>query len=112
MKLDNETWLIEIGDEIIEKKSDSGYETLNEVEKSIYCFWVVDYAVRNSGTLDAVEDLYPQALTELNDHANSNGWSEMSVLIANSSDSAMFCDLYYEKFEMACNEVRSSYEST
>ena len=57
-KMDNETWLIEIGDEIIEKKSNSNYEDLSELEKSVYCFWVIDYAVRNSGTLGPFADLY------------------------------------------------------
>lgn len=112
MDMDNETWLIEIGDEIIEKKASLGYESLNKLEQSIYCFWVIDYAVRNSGSLEPIDEIYPSAMDELKNNAHSNKWSHLLKLLATSLDQESFCNDYYELFESACSDVRSAYENT
>ena len=110
MELDNESWLIEIGDEIIHKKSNSGYDALDEIEKAIYCFWVVDYAVRNSGTLDSVEDLNPNSIPELIKYANENQLENLSKLLSNKKEE-QFCREYYGAFEKACSDLRQKYNS-
>jgi len=111
MKLDNESWLIEIGDVVIEKKADSSYSNLSEIEKAIYCLWVIDYSVRNSGTLEAVDDLHPNALDELHEYANTHNWNSISTLLSKSENETAFCNEYYELFDSACNEIRSKYEN-
>ncbi len=109
---DNETWLIEVGDEIIEKKASSGYEKLSMLERSIYCLWVLDYAVRNSGGLGQIEDLHSSALVELLSSAESQNWKRVESLVSGSENEPEFCEKYYEQFDLACNELRSQYEST
>lgn len=56
---DCETWLIETGDGIIEKKASFGVSALSSLERLIYCLWVADYGMRNAGDLETAFDLYP-----------------------------------------------------
>jgi hypothetical protein len=108
MELDNETWLIELGDDVIEKKAKSGIETLTDYEKSVYCLWVIDYSIRNSGTLGALEDIHPDAISELEHLTSENNWlSKFSIKEISSSEEA-----YYKNFEELCNELRSVQAST
>jgi hypothetical protein len=55
---ENETWLIEVGDEVIVKESEQGRAALTEIERLIYCVWVADYSLRNAGDLLTADDLY------------------------------------------------------
>jgi hypothetical protein len=55
---DNETWLVETGDEIIQKKADSGAESLTPWQRLVYCLWVADYGMRNAGDLDTAKEIY------------------------------------------------------
>ncbi|TAA42571.1 hypothetical protein [Corallincola spongiicola] len=103
MELDNETWLIEFGDDVIEKKAELGIEALTDYEKVVYCFWVIDYSIRNSGTLDAIEDIYPEAISEFEALAGKNHWlSKFNIKEVSSSEEA-----YYRNFEVFCSELRS-----
>ncbi|MCA0895125.1 hypothetical protein [Microbulbifer agarilyticus] len=103
MDLDNETWLIELGDDVIEKKAEIGIEALTDYEKAVYCLWVIDYSIRNSGTLDALEDIYPKAISDLESLIGKNNWlSKFRVKEISSSQEA-----YYNNFEELCSELRS-----
>jgi hypothetical protein len=109
--MDNETWLIEVGDEVIVKKSQSSYEALSEIDKSIYCFWVIDYAVRNSGTLGPLNELHPSAINELMDKAIKHKWIHLYNLLSASGQEKAFCELYYKQYDLACSEIRFAYEN-
>ncbi len=61
---DNETWIIETGDAVIQKKASTGIESLSAVERLIYCLWVADYGMRNAGDLDTALDVYSDFQTE------------------------------------------------
>lgn len=106
---DVETWLIDAGDEIIRKKASIGIAGLSEVERAILCLWVVDYAVRNSGTLHPMRALYPDALVELHSFAISTGLSELAALTGNPGDETAFCADYHGRFETAGTELRQCY---
>ncbi len=108
MELDNETWLIEFGDDVIEKKAEIGVKALTDYEKTVYCLWVIDYSIRNSGTLDSLEDIYPDAISEFESVASKNNWlSTFSIQeICNNQEA------YYNNFEELCNELRSIQVST
>jgi hypothetical protein len=56
---DNETWIIEAGDEVISKKASVGIARLSRKERLVYCLWAADYGMRNAGDLDTARDLYP-----------------------------------------------------
>ena len=55
---DNETWVIETGDAIIQKKASLGMAGISPWEALVYCVWVADYGMRNAGDLDTAEDVY------------------------------------------------------
>ena len=54
---DNETWIIEAGDAVIQKEARLGIGRLTPWEALVYCVWVADYGMRNAGDLDTAEDL-------------------------------------------------------
>ena len=110
MNLINESWLIEIGHDVIEKKTHVGLQALNKTEKAIYCLWVIDYAVRNSGSLAPIEDLHPGALKELEDYADAYGWKAVSSMLRLSADEETFFSKYLDRFDSACGEIRAQYE--
>jgi hypothetical protein len=114
MVSENETWLVETGDIVIAKKTGSDLSSLTDTERAIYCFWVIDYSVRNSGTLGAMEDLYPNALSELNQFARKNHCARLSLISdpVSSTDEEKFCEDFYRLFDAACNEMRALYERT
>lgn len=112
MVSDNETWLLDIGDEVIRKKAAVGYDTLSSMEKAIYCLWVIDYAVRNAGDLSALADLHPSAIDELMSFALSTHNDTLRQLLQGGKDDAEFCERYYAHFESVCNEIRTLYGRT
>ncbi len=52
---DNETWIIEAGDAVINKEAAGGSDSLGSWERLVYCLWVADYGMRNAGDLDAAQ---------------------------------------------------------
>lgn len=112
MELDEESWLIDIGDEIINKIAETGIDSLNNIEHAVYCLWVIDYVVRNAGSLESVEDLYPTAVQKLSILSKANGWLLNSEVEAEARNSELFCSSYYDSFDVKCGELRSAYENT
>jgi hypothetical protein len=56
--IDNETWIIETGDAVIQKKARVGINALSPWEALVYCVWVADYGMRNAGELDTAQGVY------------------------------------------------------
>jgi len=59
-----ETWVIEVGGDVIEKEASQGRAALTSREKLIHCLWVADYGMRNAGDLETAADLYANFQTE------------------------------------------------
>ena len=114
MVSENETWLIDVGDTVIAKKTELGLSSLTDIERAIYCFWVADYSIRNSGTLGAMEDLYSDALSELNQFARKSACSQLSRIsdFNETIGEEEFCENYCRLFESACTEIRELHERT
>ena len=106
MTEDMETWLIDTGDEVIRKKAVTGLDGLLPAERAIYALWVVDYAVRNSGTLLPMSEIYPAALVELRAFAALRDLPTLTLLAGSAADEAAFCADYYRHFEMASQELK------
>src|SRR5258708_32374277 len=106
MNDDLEAWLLEAGDDVIRKKSVSDHSSLAPLEQAIYALWVVDYAVRNSGTLGPMQELHPQALQELFAFSQSANLPALSVLLQSSANESHFCSTYSNQFGAACAELR------
>ncbi len=112
MSIENENWLIETGDAVIAKRAASGSSSLSDAERATYCLWVIDYSVRNSGTLNEIEGLYPAALAELNQFARENQCSRLLQISSteNQTSDERFLEEYYRLFDPACAEIRKLYE--
>lgn len=106
MSPDAETWLLDAGDEVIAKKSKHGAASLSDVEKAIYCLWVLDYAVRNSGSFGPMMELYPRAKDELLAFAQARRLEGMAAWLLSAADEDAFCADYYSHFDQACLELR------
>ncbi len=70
--------------------------------------WALDYAVRNAGSLDALEDVHETAIEELAAFAHAEKIDMLSKLLdmAAHEDEDAFVDAYYEQFDTACIELR------
>lgn len=101
----NETWLIEIGDEVIAKKADQGKEALSAIERLIYCVWVADYSMRNAGDLLTAEDLYAPYREEGERLAEGIGLAKTRA--AFSLSSAKLEASYFDVVEGICSELQS-----
>lgn len=56
--MNNETWVVEEGGRIIEKKARVGIDGLTDWERLVYSLWVADYGMRNAGDLETASDVY------------------------------------------------------
>jgi hypothetical protein len=100
----NETWIIDAGDAVIQKKAQEGIGNLTPLERLIYCVWVADYGMRNAGDLDTARDLHADFQTEAARLAND-------LLLKATRDAFELSteDLsrqYFERFDDICHELR------
>jgi hypothetical protein len=106
MHTDNETWVIEAGDRVIQKKARAGVERLSPWEKLVYCLWVADYGMRNAGDLDTAAEVYPQF------HLDAQRMAEtLSLRLTHEAFSLSQGDLereYFDRFEAICIEIRAA----
>ncbi|UPG91048.1 hypothetical protein L2Y96_04510 [Luteibacter aegosomaticola] len=103
---DMEDWLIEVGDYVIQKKANVGLDGLSTIEVAIYAMWVVDYSVRNSGTLFPMTELYPEALEKLAAFAADNHLEALNALASAECDDEAYGDVFYQWFELATLELK------
>lgn len=105
---ENETWLIDTGDIVVGKMSVVGDSNRSKVERLVYCLWIADYGMRNSGDLDTALDWYPDFQREAVDLAG-----ELGLAFTQESFSLPLSTLqnqYFERFERICNEIKSIYK--
>jgi len=107
---DLEFWLLEAGDAILNKKAVSGWESLTTTEQAIYHLWVIDYAVRNSGSLELVADFQPEAVPLLQAFATEHQLTILADWLQTTSNEALFCDNYEASFNDACQQLKQHQE--
>jgi hypothetical protein len=90
---DNETWIIEAGDAVLERRTSVGISGLSQVERLVYCLWVADYGMRNAGDLQTARDLYPAFKREA---------LQLATLPTRSLQPQ-----YFARFDRMCAEIRS-----
>lgn len=101
---DAEGWLLDAGDVVIRKEAKGA--ALSELDRAVYCMWVLDYAVRNSGTLEPMRELHPAARDELLAFARARRLEALAAWLGGAADEAAFCAEYYSNFERGCTELR------
>lgn len=108
---DFETWIIEAGDIVIRKLVAEGPHSLSATEQAIHDLWEVDYAVRNSGSLDVLEDIHPNAAIDLVDFLLAKGDSSLANSLLAMTRSGEPSAIYYSIFCELCGTLRRLYPS-
>ena len=105
MTIENETWIIEAGDAIIQKRAEQGDGALTPLEQ-LHCLWVADYGMRNAGDLITARDVYPAFRDEA-----ARLSRELALPLTHSAFGLHRSDLeqcYFELFDQICNEIRAA----
>jgi hypothetical protein len=104
--IDNETWVIEAGDAVIDKEARSGSGSVRPWERLVYCLWVADYGMRNAGDLNAAEDVHADFQSEGRRLAE-----ELSLRLTHEAFSLPRSALekeYFIRFDEICHEIRNA----
>jgi hypothetical protein len=100
----NASWIVERGDEVIQKKASTGMDSLSPWERLVYCLWVADYGMRNAGDLTTAKSLYGRFQTEGRQIAK-----QLSLAAAHEAFSLSKHALereYFDRFESICDELK------
>lgn len=100
----NESWLVEAGGDVVEKKAKVGVHGLSASERLLYCFWVIDYCMRNAGDLVQVDLLHQNCIGDAAQLSKN-----LSLISAEQAFSLPISELeaqYEARFEAVCNEVK------
>ncbi len=100
----NETWVIEAGDDVIQKKARVGIAALDPKEKLLYCLWVADYGMRNAGDLTTARDLY--AAFQEEGASLSKGLSLEFTHETFVLPKEVLERQYFERFDRVCDEIK------
>jgi hypothetical protein len=102
---ENERWIVDAGDAVIQKKVSDGATALSPADRLVYCLWVADYSMRNAGDLDTAGDLYADFQREAARLAR-----ELSLDFTHetfSLASASLCQQYFDRFDRVCEEIKN-----
>src|SRR5438034_9972597 len=103
---ENESWVVERGAVVIEKKSQSGVTSLSAWERLVHCIWVADYMMRNAGDFANAEDMYPDFQADARRFAKE--LSLPATCEAFSLSQHKLQREYFQRFEAICDEVRKA----
>src|SRR5712691_6133505 len=104
--IDNETWVIEAGDAVIQKKARSGLGGLAPWERLVYCLWVTDYGMRNAGDLATAHDVWADFQSEARRIAE-----DLLLRLTHEAFSLRRSVLereYFIRFDEICHEIRNA----
>ncbi|MCF6177171.1 MAG: hypothetical protein L3J71_15550 [Victivallaceae bacterium] len=108
--MDADTWILEAGDEIIHLKENQKRK-LSDIETFIYLIWILDYAVRNAGAKEALEDFQDFDLSIFSSLCIKFEMPYLpAVLKAGNND--LFCVKYYDVFEQVISKLKEKYKIT
>ncbi len=110
MAHDNETWIIEASDSVVERRAALGLDTLSSLDRMVYCLWVVDYGMRNAGDLETAYDLYEPFQGEGARYAKELGLSQTYAAFTLSQFELE--TRYFDVFDAICAEIRAASAST
>jgi hypothetical protein len=102
----NQTWVVETGDRVIQKKAKAGVASLNDWERLVYCLWAADYMMRNAGNFANAADQYPMFRTDAAQIA-----ARLGLAVACDTFSLSERKLqkeYFERFERVVEEIKNA----
>lgn len=103
---DNQTWLIDAGHDVIEKRIAQGEAALTPYEQLIHRFWVIDYSMRNAGDLATAHDLAPHFRSEGLGAAQALGLPHATGMFTLSEGELE--RRYFDLFDAVVEELRST----
>jgi hypothetical protein len=104
--IDNETWLIQAGDAVIQKRATEDLDSLGPWERLVYCLWAGDYGMRNAGGLDAARAVYADFPSDARLFSE-----DMALRLTHEAFSLPSRELereYFNRFDQICHEIRFS----
>src|SRR5262245_50680771 len=104
--MDNETWVVEEGDRIIQKKARLGVDRLTDWERLVYSLWVADYGMRNAGDLDTARDVCADFQSVALHLATKLSLPTTCSAFVLNPDTLR--ERYFDLFEAVCTEIRSA----
>lgn len=103
---ENQSWIVQIGDRIIQKKALVGLASLNDWEGLVYCLWAADYMMRNAGDFANAQALYPTFQEDAKQLAGRLGLT--TTIEAFSLSELSLQENYFDLFESMCNEIKTA----
>src|SRR5258706_15439699 len=106
MANDNERWIIDAGDTVVQRRIAHGMARLKPLDRLIYCLWIADYGMRNAGDLAAACDLYASFQDEASQLSK-----ELVLTVTQSSFALPRAKLehqYFQLFDAICDEIRGA----
>ena len=102
---DNESWVVERGGQVVEKKAQVGPAGLSDWERLVYCVWVADYMMRNAGDFANAVDMYPTFQSDAQQLAQRLGLA--ATCEAFSLSQRKLQKEYFDRFESICDELKN-----
>lgn len=102
---ENETWLIEAGDDVIVKTAEQGRDALTACERLVHCVRVADYSMRNAGDLLIAADLYGPFREEAQQLADELGLPKTATAFSLTPEELEAA--YFDTFDDICGELQS-----
>jgi len=102
----NQSWVVDRGGGVIDKKALVGIDGLDDWERLVYCLWVTDYMMRNAGDFLNAEVMYPTFQSDAKQFAKKLG-----LVLTEETFSLSRHKLqreYLGRFEAMCEEIKSA----
>lgn len=102
---DHQTWLVDVGHALIEKKRSDGIDALTPRERLILCVWIADHSMRTEGDLTTARALDPAALVDARDAATILDLPRTAAAFGLTEGAFERC--YFDLFDAICAELRA-----
>ncbi|HEY8669149.1 MAG TPA: hypothetical protein VIL86_21040 [Tepidisphaeraceae bacterium] len=102
----HETWVVEAGGDVVEKRAKVGANALSAIETLLYWLWWADYMMRNAGDFANAVDLEKDFQREIVSRAKELGfgYTEETFSLPRSELEKK----YFDRFEAVCAEIREA----
>jgi hypothetical protein len=104
--ISNDSWLVETGADIVEKRATAGADALSAKETLVYWLWWADYMMRNAGDFSNAADLEKDFQLEIAWHAKQLGLRYTEETF--SLPRAELQKRYFDRFDAVCSEIRNT----
>jgi len=102
----NQSWIVQAGDRVIQKKAQAGAASLSDWERLVYCLWLADYMMRNAGDFANAQDRCPTFQSDAKQFAERLGLA--ATCEAFSLSQRKLQKEYFDRFERICDEIRNA----